>query len=202
MFPRQALSPIIASRSWYPSCRAVGDRWAVADRRRHPRRRSVCRRDRRTRAACASRDRCVRAGTLRSRPRPRRAPHRWRPAASRSRAARRHRRSGREAQLSRALRQIVLTALTFQVVGDLIRRRLTDVDDGLTGEVLRRDLAHERPPSSLRLACPSRHWPRRRGPRPAAPRSGGRECFSAPPESPASGDPPRTGSVASGVLVA
>jgi hypothetical protein len=71
------------------------------------------------------------------------------------------------AQLSRALRQIVLAALTFQVVDDLIGRRLTDVDDGLTGEVLRRDLAHERPPSSLWLACPSRCWRRRRRPRPA-----------------------------------
>jgi hypothetical protein len=52
----------------------------------------------------------------------------------------------------------------------------------------RRDLAHERPPSALWLACPSRFRRRRRGPRPAAPRSGGRECFFATLESPASGD--------------
>jgi hypothetical protein len=59
-------APTTPSRSWCPSCRAVGDRWAVADRRRRPRRRSVCQRDRRTRAACASRDHCVRAATPRS----------------------------------------------------------------------------------------------------------------------------------------
>jgi hypothetical protein len=41
-----------------------------------------------------------------------------------------------------------------------------------------------------------------RGPRPAAPRPGGRECFPAMPEYPASCEPPRTGSVACGALVA
>ena len=52
------------------------------------------------------------------------------------------------AELSRAIGKTVLAALTFQVVGRPDRRRLTNVDDGLTGEVLSRDLAHERPPSS------------------------------------------------------
>ena len=54
------------------------------------------------------------------------------------------------AEVSSAFGQIVLAPLAFQVVGDLISRRLTDVDDGLTGKVLRRDLAHDRPPLSSR----------------------------------------------------
>ncbi len=52
-------------------------------------------------------------------------------------------------QLARAVGEAVLAALALQIAGDLIGRRLADVDDGLAGEVLRRDLAHV-PPRLLR----------------------------------------------------
>src|SRR5208283_2940548 len=99
------------------------------------------------------------------------------------------------ANLSRPIGKTILAPLTLEIVDNLIRCRLTNVDDGLTGKVLRRDLAHERPPSSGCLPRASRCW-RRRWPPPGGPGSGGRECPSATSEYPASCDPSRTGPVA------
>ena len=76
-------------------------------------------------------------------------------------------------ELPRAIGKTVLAPLAFQIVNNLIRRRLTDVDDGLASEVLRCDLAHERPPLSRVLPQPARSC-RLRAPRSEGHRSGGR----------------------------
>ena len=82
------------SRSWCPSCRAVADRWAVAivhavlvgDQCAD----ETAELEQRVRVVTL-RARCVSASIDTTS-----TCHRWRPAASRSRAARRHRRSGRD----------------------------------------------------------------------------------------------------------
>src|SRR5215467_4570650 len=58
------------------------------------------------------------------------------------------------AELARSFNQTVLTALALQVVGHLVGSRLTHVDDGPAGEVVRRDLGHR--PLLLLLGCQSR----------------------------------------------
>lgn len=50
------------------------------------------------------------------------------------------------AQLPGKVGQAVLAALALAVVDDLVCRRLVNVDDGPASKVLRRDIAHRRPP--------------------------------------------------------
>ena len=47
---------------------------------------------------------------------------------------------------ARSIGEAVLAALALKIVGDLIGGRLANIDDGLTGEVFRGDLAHVLPP--------------------------------------------------------
>ena len=97
------------------------------------------------------------------------------------------------AELPRAIGKTVLAALALQIVGDLIGGRLTDVDDGLTGEVLRRDLAHAAASlvswslsRVLAVAAVGERLDQQ-----ALDQADERRS-SAPPEYPASCDPPRT----------
>ena len=95
------------------------------------------------------------------------------------------------AELSRPIGKSILAALALQVVGDLIGGRLTNVDDGLTAEVLMRDLAHAPPPSSRdrRMAPLSR---KRQLPRSEGTRSDGQARVSTQRETPSAFGPPRT----------
>lgn len=96
------------------------------------------------------------------------------------------------AELAGPIDQPILAPLALQVVDDLIRRRLANVNDGLTSEVLRRDLAHEPPPVFRdRVMAPAPRCCRR--PRPEDSRSGGRGPASAGWEASSSPDLARTG---------
>src|SRR5262245_66087973 len=48
--------------------------------------------------------------------------------------------------LTRAISESILASLAFEVVGNLARRGLTDIDNGTTRKVLGSDLIHDRSP--------------------------------------------------------
>src|SRR5438132_10025797 len=58
-------------------------------------------------------------------------------------------------KLAATLDKTVLSPLALKIVGDLMWRRLSDIDDRAAGSVLRRDLRHDPPPARLR-ACLAR----------------------------------------------
>jgi hypothetical protein len=49
-------------------------------------------------------------------------------------------------ELTRAVSEPILAPFAFEVVGNLARRGLTDIDDGTARKVLRSDLIHDRSP--------------------------------------------------------
>src|SRR3954467_10113176 len=87
-------------------------------------------------------------------------------------------------QRTGAIDEGILPAAALVIVEDLIGRRLANIDEGATGQVLRRDLGHRRPPERPRVL--SRPAGRRRPP----PSEGSEEAGSAWPADRAAGVEP------------
>jgi len=109
----------------------------------------------RTRAACASRARFEPIARPRSRPPRQPCPHISPQAIVRSQAASRPRQNGRDPRQARRPLAIqafghalerVLTTLAFQIVSNLLGRRLANVDEGRPGEVIGPDSTHRSSP--------------------------------------------------------